>query len=125
MPTWSPDWSDVSMDVTAVRVAATECRAVAGEIAEWTFLTTDSVLAAHEHWLGGAADELLAEFGRWRQDGTQTSDDLVDVARRLDAAADAALMEQAHRLAERERWFRELAAENAQPVPTPVAVSHA
>lgn len=119
MPDWQPDWNDVAFDHGAATTAAEECRSCARALD--TALAGLSGLPATDHWVGAYEEDWSADQGPTRTDLGGTRDDLRALARAIDRAAADARAEQAHRRAERERWWEEARAEAEEadtPVPT-------
>lgn len=118
MPDWQPNWSDVVFDHGAATTAVEECRAAARSVD--AALTGLAGLPATDHWVGRYKDDWSDDQGPTRTDLTRTAADLRALARAIEAAAGEARAEQAHREGERERWWAEVRAENAEdPAPVP------
>lgn len=117
MPNWTPDWSDVEFDHAAAQAAVDACRAAARSAEAAATTTGAARTPAVEDWSGAHRDDFDIEE-------PVVLDELRDLPRELRALATAieegaaeATAEQAHREAERDRWRRELAAEQADDPP--------
>lgn len=111
MPPWQPNWNDVAFDQAKATEAASQCHTSAGTLD--TILGGRSGLEATDHWTGAYevqyADEEPALFGAL----SDLRSDLLDLARRIEAAAREATAEQTRREDDRQRWRDERDREEA------------
>lgn len=119
MPDWTPDWSDVDFDHAAARAAADACRRAA-RVADASATTTGGARAsAVEDWTGSYRDDFDIEEPVVLDELTDTRTELLTLATAIEEGATAATAEQTHRESERDRWWRELAAEQEADDPAP------
>lgn len=114
-----PNWLNVEFDHALAAAAAGECRATAivldeavGEMAAKRHLATSD-------WTGDHKDSFTESEAARRGGVGDTAGGLRSLASAIDNAAHDALDEQARRVAERERWQQEWAAEQVVIQPTP------
>lgn len=124
MPDWQPDWSDVAFDHAAADEAAHRCRATAEQIATGMPAVGRSRGDALVDWRGRSAVQYASLSGGVRDDLRVLRDDLLALARTIDAAGESARTEQARREAARDRWraqrHAELTAAHAHRLGLPV-----
>jgi len=119
VPDWTPDWTDVDFDHAAARAAADACRRAAG-VADASATSTGAARgSAVEDWTGVHRDDFDIEEPVVLDELTDTRTELLTLATAIEDGATAATTEQAHRESERDRWWRELAAEQEADAPAP------
>jgi uncharacterized protein YukE len=111
VPNWQPNWDDVSFDHTAAANYAAACRRTSATINHVAHERNHLATAARVDWEGPTRDRFDSDLRRWTDQAGDLAARLVDVAWRVEAAADAARAEQAARSAARDRWWAEQQAE--------------
>jgi hypothetical protein len=114
---WQPNWSDVTFDRTTALAAAQACRSAAAQADAVTGGLGRSASAAAADWEGLARLVFETDVGHAGQQLAVVGDQLLALARRIEAAAEAAVAEQARRERQRERWREEQAAADGEPSP--------
>jgi hypothetical protein len=110
MPT-PPNWTNVRVDRSAVEALIDACRRATQAYEEQRTRTVAALLDGSAQWRGGKADMLLADIGN-SFDAVRREITAIDaVADRARATLNALEQEQAARVADRARYYRELEAE--------------
>jgi hypothetical protein len=107
---WEPNWSDVAFDRAAALAAAQACRTAAAQTDAVTGGLAHAASAASVDWEGLARVVFDTDVGHAGRALASMGEDLLALARRIEAAVEAAAAEQARRERERERWREEQAA---------------
>jgi hypothetical protein len=111
MPSWQPNWQDVPWDEVAAVRAISELRRAAEEIEQALLGLSAAEREAQESWHGGQR----RLFDEYRLDATKRARALAEeyreAARRIAWASQTIRDEQLRRVAGRERWRQEEAAE--------------
>jgi uncharacterized protein YukE len=111
MPNWQPDWTDVQFDHAAAHAYAAACRRTSTTVRqvanERRRLAADAVV----DWEGPQRDRFDADLVRWSMQASNVADQLIETANSVEAQADTARREQAHRELQRSRWWEESQAE--------------
>jgi hypothetical protein len=109
MPGWQPTWADVTFDHAAASAAAESCRAAAQRVDDVLEGLVRSARSARVGWIRLGRDAFDTDVHAAITVLSAMRDDLLALARRIEAARDDAIVEQARRERERERWHRERA----------------
>ena len=111
MPTWQPDWTDVTFDQAAASAAADECDAMAMRLRDAAAERHDLSIAARDGWRGRHREDFDQTVGHLSAQSDRLEQQLRRLAVAIRAAAAQARVEQAGREAQRHRWHQERAAE--------------
>jgi hypothetical protein len=114
---WQPNWTDVSFDRASALAAAQACRSAAAQADAVTGGLGRAASTAAEDWEGLARLVFDTDVGHAGQQLALMGDQLLALARRIEAAAEAAVAEQARRERQRERWREEQAAADGERSP--------
>lgn len=120
MPSWTPNWSDVRFDHAAAARAADECERAATILRDRTADRMAEADRAREEWEGRYRRDFDQALVGIRSEADALEGALRGLAADIRLAADRARAEQSRREAERDRWTREKAAEDAAAPPVPV-----
>jgi hypothetical protein len=107
---WQPNWSDVSFDRGAALAAAQACRSAAAQADAVAGGLGRAATAATVDWEGLARLVFETDVGHAGRELASVGEQLLALAQRIEAAAEAAVAEQARRERQRERWREEQAA---------------
>lgn len=111
MPSWSPEWADVSFDAVAASAAIAALRAAASTIDTTTDARVRTAAEAQRDWVGRTRATFDDELRRH----VRTAADLASACRSAAASIEAAVAdagaEQRRRELDRERWHDERTAE--------------
>lgn len=114
MPDWQPDWSDVVFDHAAASDAAAACRATAATIDRGLHAERAARDDATMQWHGSLLRRFESATVRIATDLDDVRQELLALARRIEAGADEAATEQRRREAERDRWWQQWRLEQRQ-----------
>lgn len=107
-PPWQPNWDDVRYDVQGAEMAIAECRACRIVLEDREPALRVARAAARQEWRG----EKRAEFERTESQLVSRThaliEDLWSIERRIVGDIDDALIEQARRVQQRQRWYAEV-----------------
>lgn len=97
MPSWSPEWQDVTFDHARAADAADALRSAARTTSDVRHVMQGAASDATEDWDGGLAGDFSTEEGvvGTRLEGLR--EELVALAARIEAASEEALREEAAR----------------------------
>ncbi len=113
MPNWQPKWDDVKFDYAEANEAVGLCQGALVTLADRHAVLQGPYQMACVHWRGVKRHRFDAEWSAMHVQAEAAADQLRAHIVRLQRESAAALAEQRSREAERARWFREKAAEEA------------
>lgn len=116
MPSWSPEWANVSFDFSAASAAASALRAAATTIDSTTDARVRTAAEAQRDWVGRARSIFDEELRRHVRSAADLASACRSAATVIEAAADHARVEQRRRELDRERWHGEQAAGRRMPI---------
>ncbi len=124
MPTWQPNWEDVTYNYGEAREAIAACHRALSLLAERGFALAQPRANALEQWEGGKRVDFDAAWDALERRAQTVGDELRATIDRVQGEIDAADLDQRGRESERDRWRDEnhreqaaaLAAAESQPV---------
>ncbi len=111
MPAWTPNWEDVRFDHGAAHQYSNVCRLTSTELRRIAATRVHLAAEAVIGWEGPSRVRFDRDGEKWTAAAEQAAMQLESIAASVDAAAAAAHQMQAARLAQRDQWHAELAAE--------------
>ena len=111
MPSWRPEWADVSFDFVAASAAVSALRAAASTIDATTEARLRAAADAQRDWAGRARVRFDDELARQVRAAADLAAACRAAAAAIERAADDARIEQRRREHNRARWHDERAAE--------------
>ena len=113
MPSWRPNWEDVSFDHGLAASAAAALRSTAGLLDRQADARVRVAATAQRSWRGRARVTFDVELRRMVREAADLADACRRAAAAIEAAADEALVEQRRREDARDRWRDERRREEA------------
>jgi uncharacterized protein YukE len=107
MPTWQPNWSDVSFDHAAAQQAIAALRSMATLLDTTTDARVRLAAEAQRDWAGRSRIAFDAELARTTRQAADLAAACRAAAASIEAAAEDARIEQRRRDLDRERWSDE------------------
>lgn len=111
MPSWSPEWADVSFDAAGAEATVAALRTAAVTVDATTEARVRLAREAQRDWAGRARVTFDDELRRHVRAAADLAGACRAAAAAIEAASDEARIEQRRRERDRERWYDERAAE--------------
>jgi hypothetical protein len=111
MPTWQPDWTDVTFDFAGAHAAINECRLVRQVLQDRDVVLSVPLAVAREQWRGPKRVAFDDYEDALRRKVFELIDHLWAVEERLNADIARANDDQVRRILQRARWHEEHQAE--------------